>query len=377
MKKTITTLALSLPLLALAQDNTFQIEGKAKNAPDNARVYLLYRAADGMVKDSATIENKRFSLSGTTQGPTQVNLVYDHEGDGLKTQGGADSQVFYVDQGTTKISIKDSLKYGKIKGTEIQKEYLKYNELLTGPQENMDAINAEFRAASDEKKKDPAFMKALRERFAEQDKAKKVLQEQFIAENPDSYFSLLALRDVAGYNMDVAKVEPLFLGLSEEVRSSARAEALALQIKAAKKTAVGQPAPQFTQNDTEGNPVSLSDFKGKYVLLDFWASWCGPCRAENPNVVAAFNKYKDKNFTVLGVSLDNPGKKDAWLEAIEKDGLEWTQVSDLQGWKNAAAQQYGIRAIPQNYLIGPEGKILASNLRGEALHEKLAELLDK
>jgi thiol-disulfide isomerase/thioredoxin len=116
--------------------------------------------------------------------------------------------------------------------------------------------------------------------------------------------------------------------------------------------------------------------RGQYVLVDFWASWCGPCRQENPNVVAAYNKFKDKGFTVLGVSLDNPKGKDAWLAAIENDGLEqWPQVSDLKGWKSNAAALYEIRSIPQNYLLDKEGRIVASNLRGAALEEKLAELL--
>ncbi len=146
-------------------------------------------------------------------------------------------------------------------------------------------------------------------------------------------------------------------------------------IDAARATSLGAMAPDFTQNDVNDKPVKLSDFKGKYVLVDFWASWCGPCRGENPNVVKAFNAYKDKNFTVLGVSLDQPGKKDAWLAAIAADGLTWTQVSDLKFWDNAVAKQYGIRSIPQNFLIDPSGKIVGKNLRGADLDKKLEELL--
>lgn len=137
---------------------------------------------------------------------------------------------------------------------------------------------------------------------------------------------------------------------------------------------LGSKAIDFTQNDVNGKPVSLSSFKGKYVLVDFWASWCVPCRAENPNVVKAYNTYKGKGFTVLGVSLDAAKAKEAWLAAIRKDGLTWTQVSDLDGWDNKAAKAYGVHAIPQNFLIDPNGVIVGKNLRGEELDKKLASL---
>ena len=132
----------------------------------------------------------------------------------------------------------------------------------------------------------------------------------------------------------------------------------------------------FTQADTSGNPVSLSSFRGKYVLVDFWASWCGPCRRENPNVVSEFNKYKDKGFTVLGVSLERPNAKDKWMNAIHDDNLTWTHVSDFKYFENEVAVQYGIQAIPQNLLLDPQGKIIARNLRGEKLQKKLAEIFE-
>ncbi|MBC7934632.1 MAG: TlpA family protein disulfide reductase [Rhizobacter sp.] len=136
---------------------------------------------------------------------------------------------------------------------------------------------------------------------------------------------------------------------------------------------VGSIAPDFTMNDTEGKPFTLSSLRGKYVLVDFWASWCGPCRGENPNVVAAYNKYKDKNFTILGVSLDD--EKAKWLQAIKADNLTWKQVSDLKGFEDSSVPLYGYDAIPYNVLIDPQGKILATSLREDALHSKLAEVL--
>ena len=158
-----------------------------------------------------------------------------------------------------------------------------------------------------------------------------------------------------------------------EVQGSFYGKYLLNYINEKKIGSIGSPAIEFVQADTSGNPVALSSFKGKYVLVDFWASWCGPCRKENPNLVAAFNRFRDKNFTVLGVSLDN--NRDRWLKAIVDDQLHWTQVSDLQYWQNEVAVKYKIQTIPQNLLIDPNGMIVGKNLRGQDLELKLCELL--
>jgi peroxiredoxin len=254
-------------------------------------------------------------------------------------------------------------------------EYAKYSKVLAVAEKAFSAIDAEYMAAPDAKKNDTTFFDGLKHKMNKADQLRDSLKYVYIRQNPDSYFSLEALTELAGENVDVYKIEPLFKGLSAKVRNTKAGTDVAKLLYDIGATSIGAMAPDFTQSDVNDKPVKLSDFRGKYVLLDFWASWCGPCRAENPNVMKAFNKYKEKNLTVLGVSLDQPGKKAAWLAAIKADGLPWTQVSDLQFWNNAAAKQYNIRAIPQNFLIDPTGKIVAKNLRGEALEKKLEELL--
>jgi peroxiredoxin len=139
---------------------------------------------------------------------------------------------------------------------------------------------------------------------------------------------------------------------------------------------VGKEAPEISLPDTEGRTVKLSSFRGKYVLVDFWASWCGPCRRENPNVVEAYKQFRNKNFTILGVSLDRPGQKDNWLKAIKDDNLTWTHISDLKFWQSEVVPVYGVQSIPFNVLVDPQGKVIAENLRGSALEQKLKEILN-
>lgn len=197
--------------------------------------------------------------------------------------------------------------------------------------------------------------------------------DSFIQANRSSYVSPFLLVVVNQLSDDVFLLERRLQTLSPTVQQSMYGKYLQEQIENGKVGAIGSAAMDFTQNDTAGTPVSLSSFKGKYVLVDFWASWCKPCRMENPNVLEAYEKFKAKNFTVLGVSLDQ--NRASWIKAIQDDKLTWSQVSDLKFWNNEVAREYRIAQIPQNFLIDPNGKIIGKNLRGADLDSKLCALL--
>jgi peroxiredoxin len=216
---------------------------------------------------------------------------------------------------------------------------------------------------------------ALQDQFNAFKKLEDVNISEYIKDHPTSLVSAYVLYRNYAYRLTADEIEQNIQLLDPSLHQTPYVKSLQAFKEVLKTVAVGKKAPDFTANDTEGKPVKLSDDHHKYVLIDFWASWCGPCRRENPNVVAAFQKYKDKGFSVFGVSLDK--SKEGWINAIEKDQLHWTQVSELTYWKSDIAKTYGVRAIPANFLIDENGIIVAKNLRGEALLQKLDELLNK
>ena len=371
-------LALGLvPTAVWAQSSNFTLYAKVGQEKAPAKAYLIYWLAGTMVTDSAMVDNGAFKFTGTVTDPIRAQLVLDHKGVGLEKLGrDADVAVVYLEKGDIGLAAKDSVKNAVFTGSKLNDENTAYKALTMAPDKDIAMLNAEYLAAPDDKKADQDFKDGLQARYNKIIDTKHILQQQFIKQYPDSYISLVVLMELSGHDIDVATVEPVYKSLTASVRNTAAGLEFAKAIEAVRATSIGAMAPVFTQNDVNDKPVSLTDFRGKYVLVDFWASWCGPCRGENPNVVKAYNQYKNKNFTVLGVSLDRPGKKDDWLAAIKADGLAWTQVSDLKFWDNDVAKLYGITSIPQNYLLDPTGKIIGKNLRGDELNKKLATLFN-
>lgn len=324
--------------------------------------------ANGEVKITALQGDQVIAKGESKNGVFSLTGKLDEPGLYWLTLGAEQPQYLFLENAAVKITGRQSdIKNLQIEGSQSHNDFLQFRKTFDPLFANLNAVALEMQKASEDKK--TALMQQYTAAVATMNKA----IGDFVAAKPTSYVSVFLLSVTRQINENIADLTDRFNKLSPVVKSSAMGKDLEKYIADAAIGAVGSQAIEFTQNDVNDKPVSLSSFKGKYVLLDFWASWCKPCRMENPNVVKVYNKFKDKNFTVLSVSLDQ--QKSPWLAAIEKDGLAWTHVSDLQFWNNAAAALYHVQSIPQNYLIDPSGKIVAKDLRGEDLEKKLCQFL--
>ena len=379
MKKALFVLVL-LPATIWGQEKvkSFKLSGSIKNInPQVDWVYINYSVNGESKKDSVHPADGKYVFKGQIAEPVMAQLRVKYVStDPAKKQviTRKDYAIIFLQSGKIKLSSTDSFSNIKVKGSKANAEYVKLNQSGKPFDDRMEPLYKKYSEYA--KAKDKENMQKTEDEIDAIDKEKtEKVYADYVRTNPHSPLAVYALKQYAGWNIDAGKVEPLFNSLPASVKLQPSAVSLKEQIEIAKKTGIGKYAMDFTQNDTMDVPVTMSTFRGKYLLIDFWASWCGPCRQENPNVVAAFNKFKDRNFHILSVSLDRPGQKEKWLKAIHDDHLEWTHVSDLQFWDNAVAKEYGIRAIPQNLLLDPDGKIIAKNLRGEDLDEKLQQII--
>ncbi|MDT0677958.1 TlpA disulfide reductase family protein [Autumnicola musiva] len=349
----------------------FVIQGKMDTLQPSSMALLSYKQNDSTYLDSTMVKDGKFQFEGEVAHPDNANISIRHGNEFPEKSWNRDTYSFYIENSEIEITASDSIKKAEIKGSKLTNQSIEFSKVMNPYREKIQTLSRGLQG----KPQDDAYMATVDTIKATGKKAEDYARK-FIEDHRNSYIALQTFANYElGYNFDPKVAEAEYDKFSADVRNTPLGERVWDKIALAKKTSVGEKAIDFTQTTLEGEEFSLNSLKGKYVLIDFWASWCVPCRMENPFVVKAYNEYKDKNFEIVGISLDE--SKKPWEKAVEKDGLPWIHVSDLKGFKNEAAQAYGITAIPQNFLINPEGIIIDKNLRGEDVAARLSEIFKK
>lgn len=362
-RKTLLGLLMAASVTALGwqsarmADETFTVKGNVHQFRDSI-VFLTYGTFDQTKIDSAKVVNGQFTFTGKVGEPVQGMLFSrDYR---LRLD-------LFVDKGT--VLINGAPEALKVSGSPVVNEYETFNQEILANRKKVNGIYTD--AYNAKQSGDTAKARQLEAEGSKWYQYEYEIRKNFIRQHPSSPISA---RELLMYvnNKTLAECTPLYQALDAKIKASAQGQELTKRINLLNTITTGKPALPFAQAAVDGSTITLDTYKGKYVLLEFWASWCGPCRAENPNLRKQVDIFGPKGFNVLGVSLDKA--RTPWLQAIEKDGLTWTQVSDLKGWNNEIAVLYGVKAVPANFLIDPAGTIIAQDLRGEALNTKLKEI---
>ncbi|WP_223577899.1 TlpA disulfide reductase family protein [Sphingobacterium sp. GVS05A] len=370
-------LALALLLsgqLLYGQQHYFTIEGKLAKKTAYKYIYLNYQSTEGFKQDSSLIKNGAFYFKGFPVYGTHASIQ-------LKVTGTADPDDenqfdFMIEPANIKIHADGNFNESRIDGSQIDKDFQDLKRVLKPAElartkwyERYDQFKMTANPDSNELNKFSIEYQKIQQEETD-------LAVDYIGKHPASFSSLMALGKFYR-RLKVRQIEDLWDSLNDPLKQTSLGKEFRRQIDRMSAVQIGKIAPVFSARDTSGNMLSLDSLKGKYLLLDFWASWCGPCREENPYVVKAYQKFKAKNFEILGISLDDETTKEKWLKAINEDQLTWLQVSDLQGWQSKVAELYHVRGIPQNFLLDPKGVIIATNLREKELLKTLEDILGK
>jgi len=366
MKK-VFFIILIVSILVSCNTNETGFKATINNVPDSTNVYVskLGKNNQPVPLDTVQVINGSFSFNMPQEEPQQINMI---------KIDGVQSNLFFVyeKEPITATLYKDSLRSSKVVGGEHNKLLMNYMGSLKDYAMEMRDLQMEMRTAMSEQ--DRESYQSLREAQKKLEKKDLEFRKSVATENPNSIIAALSLSDLmGGKKIPNTEVKEIYDTFSDEVKDHTLGRLINENIAKMSKTDIGAKAMSFEAPTPEGEMLSLEDAMGKLTLIDFWASWCRPCRMENPNVVSVYNDYKDKGFNIISVSLDKTKK--SWEKAIADDNMNWYHVSNLKYWQEPVAVEWGVRSIPATYLIDENGIIVAKNLRGSALRKKVDEIL--
>ena len=357
--------------MAIAQQD-YTIKVHVKNVAPAAKAYLYHMVNQKVFEDSVGLTGEEFIFKGSQSTPMKAYILLSHNGVPIKNISEPDKVGVYLQSGDVVVNTADSLIHARVKGTLLNDEQQMMLDLLS----RFSDTTKNMITAYDDPRSNESDKERIKSEYSTLEEHRKDAISNFVKSHPNSLVSLNLLLTQVDPAREMKRAQSLYAILNPSIQNSANGVSYKTAIMQADVDLIeGSIAPGFSLKNPNGEEISLESFKGKYVLIDFWASWCIPCREENPNVVKAFEKYKGKNFTVLGISLDGgKGARENWVNAIKNDGLPWEQVSELLGWQGKISKRYKVGAIPANFLIDPNGKIVGRNLRGADLDNKLKEL---
>lgn len=356
-KLLLSIVAASMTLAACNAQSGYKVTGTVEGMPDGKAIIATVNSSSLDTLAKADVKNGSFEFTGNVSEPTGAYIMVIGQRGAIPFM--LENANITVNAGQAGLTVT---------GSEGQKIYDQFMAINATAQQEAMKLQQEYQAANG----DQAKIQAIQEAYAKLMTDAQAKETELIKANPDSYVSTFVIVSGMG-QMEYEQLKERYNLLGEKAKASAQGKAIAAQIAKLESTAIGQIAPNFTITTPEGESISLYDIKGKVKLIDFWASWCGPCRGENPHVVEIYKEYHPKGLEIFGVSLDN--NKEAWVKAIADDGLVWKHGSDLKGWQSAPAQLYSVSGIPHTVLLDENNKIIAKNLRGDELKQKIAELL--
>ena len=356
-KLLLSIVAASMTLAACNAQSGYKVTGTVEGIPDGKAIIATVNGSSLDTLAKADVKNGSFEFTGNVSEPTGAYIMVIGQRGAIPFM--LENANITVNAGQAGLTVT---------GSEGQKIYDQFMAINASAQQEAMKLQQEYQAANG----DQAKIQAVQEAYAKLMTDAQAKETELIKANPDSYVSTFVIVSSMG-QMEYEQLKERYSLLGEKAKASAQGKAIAAQIAKLESTAIGQIAPNFTITTPEGESISLYDIKGKVKLIDFWASWCAPCRGENPHVVEIYKEYHPKGLEIFGVSLDN--NKEAWVKAIADDGLVWKHGSDLKGWQSAPAQLYSVTGIPHTVLLDENNKIIAKNLRGDELKQKIAELL--